>query len=534
MPAFKQDSVILTKSVAISGDLIGINNVSFYVNNDGKLALNDQNNNNTVFATEAFVNASTSGGSGISYAEVRGLTGQLATITLVADTSGVLQSNINAKVSANILRAEVSSISSGLNNNIDNFKTQVVGTTGVLNSRIIEISGGYAKLSSANVFTNRQSVNLGTTTIITPISSSGAINNYFETNIQNKSNGATASTDFVATSDTGTSSTNYIDLGINSSAYTGGVFGGPLDGYLYTSNGNLNIGTSSPTATVTFLAGGSSISANKVVSFSASGCTFNNKVFLTNTEHASGTNTGSLQLSGGIWVNGRSTFTNSIGLGVTPVNADGALQIYGSDKSAGIKFSQDLYLYKTPFTYNSLSIGTSGSSRFNFSLDEQYGQHSIRTTGTTKRWLSIGPQTTSLTLNDDGIMLWSGTKDVSASNDASLVLQGGMSINKKLNVNDSIAVGGSPPVPMPLYGIYISYGDVISIMETNSTAPSNGSITTSGGVGIGKNLSLGGYEYIQNIGSVPATPTNGGVMFVSGGALHFKGSSGTITKLAFA
>lgn len=47
---------------------------------------------------------------------VNNVTGQFATTILVAGTSGVLQSNINAKVSADILRTEVASISSGLNN----------------------------------------------------------------------------------------------------------------------------------------------------------------------------------------------------------------------------------------------------------------------------------------------------------------------------------------------------------------------------------------------------------------------------------
>lgn len=67
---------------------------------------------------------------------ITSITGQFATITLVNGMSGVLQSNINSKVSADILRAEVSSISSSLQNNIDNFKTQVVGTTGNLQAQI--------------------------------------------------------------------------------------------------------------------------------------------------------------------------------------------------------------------------------------------------------------------------------------------------------------------------------------------------------------------------------------------------------------
>lgn len=76
---------------------------------------------------------------------------------------------------------------------------------------------------------------------------SGNVNNFLQVQVQNKSNGNTASTDFIATADNGTDTTNYIDVGINGSGYNQASFniGGPDDGYLYTSNGALTIGTAS-------------------------------------------------------------------------------------------------------------------------------------------------------------------------------------------------------------------------------------------------------------------------------------------------
>jgi hypothetical protein len=56
------------------------------------------------------------------------------------------------------------------------------------------------------------------------------------------------------------------------------------------------------------------------------------------------------------------------------------------------------------------------------------------------------------------------------------------------------------------------------------------------------NLLLGGTSdpggsgvlYIANRGSVPGTPSSGGVIYVEGGALKYKGSSGTVTTLGVA
>jgi hypothetical protein len=69
---------------------------------------------------------------------------------------------------------------------------------------------------------------------------------YLQNNIQNLSNGINASSDYIATSNNGTDTSGYVDLGINSSNYSGSI-GGASDGYLYvaggTGNGNLYIGT---------------------------------------------------------------------------------------------------------------------------------------------------------------------------------------------------------------------------------------------------------------------------------------------------
>ena len=73
-----------------------------------------------------------------------------------------------------------------------------------------------------------------------------------------------ASSDIIATADTGTDSTNYIDLGINNSGYSVGTWtiNGALDGYLYTSDTNLSIGAVGANKYVSIFTGGT-LAANE-------------------------------------------------------------------------------------------------------------------------------------------------------------------------------------------------------------------------------------------------------------------------------
>ena len=68
-------------------------------------------------------------------------------------------------------------------------------------------------------------------------------------NIRNARNGVGSSSDLIATADIGTDVSNYIDVGINSSNYAqpGWTISGATDGYVYTSDSNLTIGTANTT-----------------------------------------------------------------------------------------------------------------------------------------------------------------------------------------------------------------------------------------------------------------------------------------------
>lgn len=140
-------------------------------------------------------------------------------------------------------------------------------TNGV--QRMIIDSLGNVGIGTAPAFTASPSqekflVDAGiTTTSFNAIVARGTINNYFQLNIQNRSNGGNASSDIVATADNGDEVSNYVDLGINGSLNTQNIFGGANDAYLYNIGNNLLIGTGSSGKALVFITGSTTQSTNE-------------------------------------------------------------------------------------------------------------------------------------------------------------------------------------------------------------------------------------------------------------------------------
>jgi hypothetical protein len=100
-------------------------------------------------------------------------------------------------------------------------------------------------------------VEAGNTSSFNVISGKGTINNYLQLNIQNKSTGIAASSDLVASADNGNESVNFVDLGINSSGYTGtGILAGVNTGYLYNTGNDFAIGNATAAKNLIFFTGG--------------------------------------------------------------------------------------------------------------------------------------------------------------------------------------------------------------------------------------------------------------------------------------
>jgi len=94
---------------------------------------------------------------------------------------------------------------------------------------------------------------------------------FTQVNHQNFSNNYNASTDIVVTADNGNDTSNYLDMGINSSTYSNATYEitGPNDAYIYTQTCNLTIGTAG-TADLILHTGGT-LAANERVRVTASG-----------------------------------------------------------------------------------------------------------------------------------------------------------------------------------------------------------------------------------------------------------------------
>ena len=113
--------------------------------------------------------------------------------------------------------------------------------------------------------------NAGTTTSYNAVVAKGSVNNYFQLNINNQNAGTNASSDIVATADNGNETSNYVDLGINSSVNTNGVMGNADDAYLYTAGNNLVTGTATPGMAVVFLTGGTTEATNERLRITGAG-----------------------------------------------------------------------------------------------------------------------------------------------------------------------------------------------------------------------------------------------------------------------
>ncbi len=99
----------------------------------------------------------------------------------------------------------------------------------------------------------------------------GNINDYFQVVVTNANTGTDASADFVAAADGNTDSNTYINFGINNSTWNEPTWtiNGPGDGYLYTSTGNLAIGTADNQDIVLFANG--TLANNEAVRITSGG-----------------------------------------------------------------------------------------------------------------------------------------------------------------------------------------------------------------------------------------------------------------------
>jgi len=129
-------------------------------------------------------------------------------------------------------------------------------------SEIMRLQSGRVSVGS-NAFdaTNPEKllIDAGTTSSYNLMTGKGSIDNYLQINVKNGSAGGSASSDIVASSNNGTESVNYIDMGINSSGYTNNslpVLGGANTAYLYSTGNDFVIGNATAAKPIRFFTGG--------------------------------------------------------------------------------------------------------------------------------------------------------------------------------------------------------------------------------------------------------------------------------------
>ena len=132
-----------------------------------------------------------------------------------------------------------------------------------------------------------------------------SVNSYAQILAQNSSTGASASTDFVATADNGTDSTNYVDFGINGSGYSDVTFTivGADGGYIYSQGGDMAFGAGAAGKAVKFFNGGT-LAANEAMRIAPT----SNNILIGTTTDTAGVRLkvvgGSISSSGGITAGG--------------------------------------------------------------------------------------------------------------------------------------------------------------------------------------------------------------------------------------
>jgi hypothetical protein len=143
----------------------------------------------------------------------------------------------------------------------------------------------------------------------------GNANGYTQVILNNINAGNAASSDYIAENDIGTETTNFVDLGINSSTYADPNFSamGAGDAYLYTANNDLVIGTAdSSGGELRFITGGTTTSQIRAT------VTVGGNVGIGNT-----TPNARLQVTGTANISGLTTVTANVVLG-SGLNANGS------------------------------------------------------------------------------------------------------------------------------------------------------------------------------------------------------------------
>lgn len=175
-------------------------------------------------------------------------TDEPAATSLMTMTAGGVMTNTNT--SAGFFGAITGETGTGVA--VGNSSPTFVGTVGIGSTRAateLNVVGDFRVGSTGGITSlwvpndTQSKIGIGTSVLIANdvIKAVTAYNGYLQFNLQNTSNGASASSDVVMTADNGDEANNFVNVGINSSGFSG-TTGGIDDAYLYTTGNDLYIG----------------------------------------------------------------------------------------------------------------------------------------------------------------------------------------------------------------------------------------------------------------------------------------------------
>ncbi|SNR95540.1 hypothetical protein SAMN05446037_100270 [Anaerovirgula multivorans] len=266
----------------------------------------------------------------------------------------------------------------------------------------------------------------------------GNRNDYVQLDVKNTNNGTSASADLVASNDISTENSNYVDLGINGSMYSDPDFSiaGANDAYLYSSDGNLTVGTKAANKDVVIHAGGTLLT-DECARVKPSGETIikGNVQSLNLREH------GNVNVAVG------STAGNTTGTGIHNVsigaNASNNLTTGANSVAVGTSANRSSTTATGIVAIGPNSLRANVNGNFNIGIGESAlrgnvsGQHIIGVGTNAGRYLANG--TTARETGDNGVYLGRETR-ASANNTTREVVIGANAIG---NGSDSVTIGAT-------------------------------------------------------------------------------------------
>ena len=398
-----------------------------------------------------------------------------------------------------------------------------------------------------------------------------SVNAYAQVALQNSSAGTAASTDLIVSNDRGAAASYYGDFGMNSSGFTGvGSLNLPNAVYLASSQGDLVLGSFSnnsirfvlnsgatdaitistvtnnviinTTATITStvgvistntgaltVAGGVGIAGGLFVggdltatSLTLSGVFSPTSLTLSSTAGTVSTNTGALQvrggagIAGGLFVGGILTITNT----ATAIStATGAVRVVG-----GVGVGGDIWAANI---YSNGALVATGVAAFNGGnvSNVVYINTTTASTSTTTGALVVQGG-----IGIGGNVIVGSTLTSTSTTTGALIVRGGVGIGGDIYLKGQLVDVTSGLA----YGIQTTGTTSTFLITniTNSTSTTTGALVVTGGVGIGRDLNVGGTVTATNLTTIGGNGQITGVYQLN--ATNINVTNLTATNLSFA